>query len=258
MVIGGADALDVWVISDKSMIVKTPITDSGNSITVAEGLTDVVVTRNSVASATATGKSTFLFASGAPTITSITDGSSAVTGTDGVAVGSQLTINGTQLLGVTQVNFGGTKVTSANITIASATSLTVTVPNHPSGPVDVTVTTAAGTSVTNLITPFNYYSTKAPTISSLYPDVLPRANGGTFLVYGKGFTGVKVANVELNCTTETTPVAPTSVLAVSDTAMIVVVPKVNTAGDADTCSLEIQNPVDTSLVATKTDVIRYI
>ncbi len=258
VVIGGAAALDVWVISDRSMIVKTPVTDSANSITVAEGVSDVVISRNGVASATAAGKSTFLFASGLPAITAITDGSSAVSGTDGVAVGSQLTITGTQLLGVTQVNFGATKVTAANITIASATSLTVTVPTHPSGPVDVTVETAVGASVTNLVTPFNYYSTKAPTISSLYPGVLAKGTGGTFLVYGKGFTGVKVANVELNCTTETTPVSPTSVLAVSDTAMIVVVPKVNTAGDADTCSLEVQNPVDTSLVVTKVDTIRYI
>lgn len=246
--IGGKIAVAVWVISDKSMVVKTPIAASGD---VVEGVTDVIVTRNSVASAT--GKSTFLFASGPPTITGLTDGASAVVGTDGVAVGEELTVTGTQLLGVTQVNFGKTKVTSSGITIVSATKLTVTLPKAADGPIDVVLTSAAGSSITNLKTPFNYYSTKAPVVTSLYPGVLPKAAGGTFLVYGKGFTGLVKADITIKCATDLTPA---SVLAVSDTALIVVAPA-NASDAAGTCDLEIANPVDALLVGTLADAVRY-
>ena len=242
--VGGKVATAIWVTSDRSMVVQTPINAGGD---VVEGVTDVIVTRNSVASAT--GKSAFLFASGPPTVTAMDH-----SGTDGAAIGGNLVITGTQLLGVTQVNFGSTKVSASGITITSATSITVVVPQKSNGPVDVTVDTAAGSSVINLATGFDYFSTVAPTISSLYPGVLAKAAGGTFLVYGKGFTGVTASDVTLKCTTDITP---TSVLPVSDTALIVIAPA-NASDAIDTCDLEIANPNDALLVTTKTDIIRYV
>lgn len=242
-------ASQIWVVSDKMIVATTPEVASADLV---EEVADVVVTRNSLASVT--GKSAFLWASGPPTVTALSG-----SGTDTLSVGDTITLTGTQLLGVTQVNFGSTKVT-ADITITSATSIAVAVPKGKDGPVHVTVETAAGTSVTNLSTGFNYFSTSAPTISSVFPGVLDAATGGTFLVYGKGFTGVTTAKVSLVCETESTAVVPTSVLAVSDGALIVVVPKVNTAGDEDECDLVIQNPTAATgeLITTLADAIRYL
>ena len=98
---GTAPALDVWVMSDSEMVVKTPIDDSGNSISVANGEADLVITRNSVASTA----SKFLFTPGVPTITQIGD-SSVAKGTSDAAVGTTVKIKGTQMWGVTKVKFG--------------------------------------------------------------------------------------------------------------------------------------------------------
>ena len=242
---GATAASAIWVISDTQLVANSP---TGGS----EGVVELTVTRNSVVSDTSGTKSDFLFAAGIPTVTALSG-----SGTNAVAVGSNLTLTGTQFLGVTQVNFGTTKVLSADITIASATSLTVKVPAHANGPVDVTVLTAAGTSLTNLATDFNYYSTEAPTITSLSPAVFDKAastGGGTFLVYGRGLVGLAKTDVTLKCTTDITP---TSVLAVSDTNLIVVIPG-NVGSTAEYCDLEIANAVDGSKTTTKTDAIRYV
>jgi hypothetical protein len=56
-----------------------------------------------------------------------------------------VTVAGTGLLGTTGVSFGGT---SAGVfRVLSDTGLTAVTPAHAAGTVDVTVTTAAGTSV---------------------------------------------------------------------------------------------------------------
>ena len=242
---GATAATAIWVISDTQLVANSP---TGGS----EGVVELTVTRNSVVSDTSGTKSDFLFAAGIPTVTALSG-----SGTNAVAVGSNLTLTGTQFLGVTQVNFGTTKVLSADITIASATSLTVKVPAHANGPVDVTVLTAAGTSLTNLATDFNYYSTEAPTITSLSPAVFDKAastGGGTFLVYGRGLVGLAKTDVTLKCTTDITP---TSVLAVSDTNLIVVIPG-NVGSTAEYCDLEIANAVDGAKTTTKTNAIRYV
>jgi hypothetical protein len=244
---GTTAATAIWVISDTQLVATSPTTGT------SEGVVELTVTRNSVVSDTTGTKSDFLFASGIPTVTALSG-----SGTNAVAVGSNLTLTGTQFLGVTQVNFGNTKVTaSADMTIASATSMTVKVPSRSNGPVDVTVTTAAGTSLTNLATGFAYYSTDAPTITSLSPAVFDKAatgGGGTFLVYGRGLVGLAKTDVTLKCTTDITP---TSVLAVSDTNLIVVIPG-NVGSTAEYCDLEIANAVDGSKKTTKTDAIRYV
>ncbi len=243
---GATAATAIWVISNTQLVATTP---TGGS----EGVVDVTVTRNSVVSDTSTTKSDFLFASGAPTLSALSG-----SGTDAVAVGSLLTLTGTQLLGVTTVYFGSSKVTNtADIVIASATSMTVKVPSRSNGPVDVLVETAAGTSLSNLSTGFNYYTTLAPTISSLTPTVFDKAattGGGTFLVAGRGFTGLTTTDVTMKCTTD---IVPTSVVPVSDTNVIVVIPG-NVGSTAEYCDLEIANPVDGTKVTTETDAIRYV
>ncbi len=248
----------IWVISDKQIVVETPVDDTAPDpdIVVNNGIEDVTITRNSVAS-TASEDTKFLFSPGLPTVTSFTDGTDPATGTDGVAVGQTLTIVGTQMWGVTEVKFGTSRVTN-NITVNPAgTNVTVPVPQRSSGPVDVTITNAAGTSVTNLATTFSYYSNSAPTITRIYPeavDATDSTGGGTILVTGRGLTGVTTSEITLTCSTGT-PTA-TSATAVSDTSLIIVMP--DNDDDAATCDLTLENPTDNTKTTTKTAAIRYI
>lgn len=250
---GATAATSIWVLSDTQIVATSPTTGPTN------GEVDLTVTQNSVASAT-TDKSKFLFTPGAPTITLLGVSGTEVGGTDDVAVGSTMTITGTQLWGVKQVNFGSAKVTdSADITIASdGLTLTVVVPTKSNGPADVTVTNAAGTSVTGLKTRYNYYATTAPKITSVSHDVFDKTaatGGGTFLVAGSGFTGVGITEVDIICGVNT--LTPTKVTAVSNSSLIVTTLG-NTGDAAATCDLKIDNPVDNTLTTTKTEAIRFV
>ncbi|MEM9565228.1 MAG: IPT/TIG domain-containing protein [Actinomycetota bacterium] len=246
----------VWVISDKQMVVQ-PAADSSGSV--PYGQIDVVVTRNSVASATS-DSSKFVFTSDIPTITQLEDGSSTqVTGTDGVAVGGTMTIIGTRLWGLDQVAFGTTRVTnSADITVASdGNSATVVVPNRSAGPIDVVATNAAGDSVTNLNTVYSYYSSSAPTITRIYPEAIDKTNttgGGTVLITGRGLTGVGTGQITLTCATGT-PTA-TSATSISDTSLVVVLS--HNAGTAESCDVTIENPTDNTKTVTRTAGVRYV
>ena len=251
---GATAATSIWVLSDTQIIATSPTTGPTN------GEVDLTVTQNSVAS-DATDKSKFLFTPGAPTITLLGVSGTEVGGTDDAAIGSTMTITGTQLWGVKQVNFGSAKVTdSADITIASdGLTLTVVIPTKSNGPADVTVTNAAGTSVTGLKTRYNYYATTAPKITSVSHDVFDKTaatGGGTFLVAGSGFTGVGITEVDIICGANT--LTPTKVTAVSNSSLIVTTLG-NTGDAAATCDLKIDNPVDpTNLTTTKTAAIRFV
>ena len=262
--IGGNDVVNVWVVSDKQIVVETPIDDdngtsgdTSDDIVVDNGVADVVITRSGVAT-TPDDKSKFLFTPGLPTVTQLEDGSSnVVTGTDGVAAGQDLTIVGTQLWGLSEVKFGTSRVTTGITVNTAGTNATLTVPTRSAGPVDIVVTNAAGTSLTNLNTTFSYYSTTAPSITSVYPSALDNAasgGGGTVLVTGRGLTGVGTGQVTLTCSAGT-PTA-SSATSISDTSLILVL-----SGNADTdatCDLKIDNPTDNTLTVTKTGAIRYL
>ena len=84
---------------------------------------------------------------------------SAVAPTSGPTTGgTSVTITGSGFTGAIAVSFGGTPATSPHV--ASDTQITATSPAHAAGPVDVTVTTPAGTSATNNTDQFIYVRTK--------------------------------------------------------------------------------------------------
>lgn len=83
-----------------------------------------------------------------PTVTSISPVSGSPAG------GTSVTITGTGFTGATAARFGGTVATS--FTVVSSTSITVTAPAGSAGVVDITVTTAAGTSATSSADQFTY------------------------------------------------------------------------------------------------------
>jgi len=96
-----------------------------------------------------------------PTITGISPTSGPTTG------GTSVVITGTKLSDATSVKFGST---TATITANTATSITATSPVGSIGAVDVTVTTAGGTSTTNAsdrftyVTPPSFTSTPVTTV----------------------------------------------------------------------------------------------
>ncbi|MDB5353667.1 MAG: hypothetical protein JWN24_120 [Phycisphaerales bacterium] len=78
--------------------------------------------------------------------------------------GSTVTVQGLNFTGVAgqlQVSFG--TVAGTNVTVLSDNTLTVTVPTHAVGPVDVKVTTPYGTSVISAADKFTFITPAAPT-----------------------------------------------------------------------------------------------
>ncbi|MEY9396807.1 hypothetical protein ABIF66_007614 [Bradyrhizobium japonicum] len=102
----------------------------------------------------------------APTVSSISPSSGSAIGTTSVAV------TGTGFTGATAVKFGANNATS--FTVNSATSITATSPPG-AGTVDVTVTTAGGTSPTSAADRFTYLS--ATTTTELTSSKSPSSYG---------------------------------------------------------------------------------
>ncbi len=98
----------------------------------------------------------------APTVTGISPSSGSTAG------GTSVTISGTNLTGASAVNFGSSEAT--NVAVVSSSQITATSPPG-SGTVDVTVTTAGGTSPTGAADQFTY---NAPSPASP-PPVPPPA-----------------------------------------------------------------------------------
>jgi hypothetical protein len=99
------------------------------------------------------------------------------------AGGTPITITGTNLTGVTAVNFGSTP--AASIHVNSATSVTAVSPAGTAGSVNVTVTGASnGTSV---IVARDVFKFGAPTITAVSPASGPKAGGTLVTVTGSGF-----------------------------------------------------------------------
>ena len=115
-----------------------------------------------------------------PSVTGVTPGSGTTAG------GTLVTVSGTDLTGATSVTFGGLAATG--LTPVSATTLKVTSPAHAPGPVDVRVTTSAGTSPVVAAGTF-VYDKPAPAVTAIAPTAGPMAGGTEVTVTGTDFTG---------------------------------------------------------------------
>jgi hypothetical protein len=107
----------------------------------------------------------------APTVTSVSPAA-------GVA-GPSVTIAGTGLTTTSTVAFGGVPAT---FLIVDATRVSATVPPHAGGAVDITVTTAGGTSATGVADRFTYLV--VPSVVSVSPANGPLAGGSTVTITG--------------------------------------------------------------------------
>ena len=128
----------------------------------------------------------------APIVTGLDPDSGLATGGDSV------TITGTDLAGATAVMFGSA---AATITSDTATQITATSPAG-TGMVDVTVTTAGGTSPTSAADQFSY----VPVVTGISPAQGPGAGGTTVTITGAGLdaaTGVTFGNHAATVTSDT-------------------------------------------------------
>lgn len=114
-----------------------------------------------------------------PAVTRLSATSGALTG------GGRITITGSRLAGVTRVLFGATA--GRSVTVLSSTSVSVTVPGHVAGAVDVRVVNSYGTSPAVAAGRYTYIG--APTVTGLSPTSGGTAGGTRVTVRGTNFRG---------------------------------------------------------------------
>jgi PKD repeat protein len=122
----------------------------------------------------------FTYTSPAPTITQLDPD-------HGLTTGGSVAILGSNLDTVTAVTVAGASVSFA---VVDATKITIGVPAHTPGPVDIVVTNAAGTATAT----YTYYN--PPTVTAVAP-VAGTVDGGTIVtVTGTGFTGATAVDFD--------------------------------------------------------------
>ncbi len=145
------------------------------------GTVDVTVTVLDVSSVTSSqDQYTYL---AAPTVTGVSPQDGPTSG------GTQVTVSGSGFMAnsssvVTAVYFGSDKASSYSV--SSAGSLSAVAPAEAAGTVDVTVTTAGGTSATSSQDHYTYLA--APTVTGVSPSGGPTSGGTQVTVSGTGFT----------------------------------------------------------------------
>lgn len=115
-----------------------------------------------------------------PQVTGVTPATGATAG------GTSVTISGAGFTGAVAVSFGASPAASFNVD--SDTQITATTPNSPAGTVDISVTTASGTSSASSADRFTF-ALPAPVVSSISPTSGPAAGGTSVAITGTGFTG---------------------------------------------------------------------
>jgi hypothetical protein len=126
--------------------------------------------------------------------------------------GTPVSITGTNLLGATNVYFGGIPATS--YTVNNATSITTTTPGNGAGTVDVTVTTPGGTSATSAADQYTYEV--PPAVTKVNLNTGPLGGGTPVSITGTNllgatkvyFGGTPATSYTVNSATSITATSP--------------------------------------------------
>src|SRR5215472_16439820 len=145
---------------------------------------------------------------GPPTVTNVNPNTGPTSG------GTSVTITGTNFSGVTGVRFGNNA--AGSFTVDSATQITATSPAGV-GTVDVTVTTAGGTSAISSGDRFTYGS--APTVTNVNPNIGPTSGGTSVTITGTNFSGVTAVRFGNNAAGSFTVDSATQITATSPTGV---------------------------------------
>jgi prepilin-type processing-associated H-X9-DG protein len=213
VVVSGTNFLNATAVSFGGVSVTTGLavntSSSPNTITLTApaGSAATVAVSVTTPGGTSTLNGQFTYAA-APIITRVSPNQGPNQG------GSTIVISGTNFAGTTQVSFGGTVLSAAQLTIntsASPNTITLVSPAGTTGPASITVTTPGGTSA-----PASY--TYQSAVSSISPKSGPITGGTTVTITGVGFTGATAVSFG------TTPAASFTVN--SDTSITAVTPPV--------------------------------
>lgn len=191
VIFGGIAARSFVVNSNTQISAVTPA--SASSVAIVQVITP---------GGTANSASSYTFVT-APTVSSLTPNNGTTSG------GTAVTINGTNLVGVTTVLFGTVAATS--FSVISATQIVAIAPAVIAGVVNVTVTNAGG-SATGAYT----YSAAAPSIAALSPVSGTSAGGTSVVITGTNFIGttavtfggVSATSFQINSATQITALTP--------------------------------------------------
>ena len=214
---------------DFGSISATIVSDDGTTLIVTNpgeipGTVDVTVTTDLGTSAISAADE-FIYA-GLPTITNISPTSGSTAG------GTLVTITGTNLgtASTATVDFGST---AAIIVSDDGTNLVVTNPAEDAGPVDVTVTTAGGTSAADNFT----YNTQ-PNVTSVTPISGPTAGGTSVTITGTSLGTTSTATVNFGST-------PATIVSDNGTTLVVTSP----GGVAGTVDVTVTTDLGTSAIS---------
>jgi IPT/TIG domain len=218
----GQSAAQFTVNSDSSITATSPP---------GSGTVSITVTTTGGTSASGGSAEEFTYAA-APGVTGVSPNTGPLKG------GTSVTISGTGFTGATKVMFGSTAATSFKVN-SDAQITASSPPTSHTGSVDVTVTTADGTSATGSADLFTYDA--VPTVSSVSPRAGPLSGGATFTINGTGFTGASTVAVGPNAAT---------VLTVSSTQITAQLPAATNTG---TVNVTVTTPGGTSATSSADD-----
>ena len=206
------------------------VNSSGTSIAAyspsqGAGIVDITVTTPTGTSAVSSSDTFTYSNAAAPTVTgrSLTGGSTA----GGITV----TVIGSHFTGATQAFFGTVPV---SVHVLNDDYLTVVVPGHAAGTVDITVETPSGTSSTSSADTFTYTAASGPSVTSVSSNSGLPQGGNAIVVLGSGFTGATSVHFASTAATFTV---------LSDSALLVTVPGPMSTGTDD---VTVTTPVGTS------------
>ncbi len=218
---GGIAATSVTVNSDSQITVVAPASTNQQT-----GPVDVTVTTPIGTSSTASAD-LFNYTAPLPTVSGLFPASGSADG------GTQVTVNGTGFASVTGVSFG--TIPALHWTINSPSQITVIAPASPAnqaastGPVDVAVSTVAGTSATSVADQFTY-TPPVPVVNSVSPNQ-GATDGGTIVsilgadflnATGVLFGSVAAASFTINSADSISAIAPASAAGATGTVDVTI------------------------------------
>ena len=184
--ITGTNFLDTTAVSfGGAPALSFTVTDSTHLTAVAPphaaGTFDITVTNSAGTSATGSADQFTYTASAAPSVSGLTPASDYTPG------GQAITINGSGFTGASGVSFG--TLAASFFRVLSDTQILAFDPaSSTTGTVDVTVTTASGTSATSANDHFTYNAIPVPTVTGVSPTLGGTGGGTSITITGTGFT----------------------------------------------------------------------
>jgi ELWxxDGT repeat protein len=194
----GSEAADFAVLSDNAIQTTTPESAAGSvtlTVTTLSGTATSSFTFNTPPTPTVTGRS--------PT-------------SGGSGGGTGVIVTGTGFTTTAGVSFGGVAATA--FVVNSDTQLTVlSPPANAVATVDITVTTAGGTSSTSAADQFTYVAAATPAVSGINPTSGPTAGGNTVIIQGTALLGATGVTFDTLPATSFTVLSDSYILAVAPT-----------------------------------------